>query len=116
MKRILIFLSLLTGVVIQGSDQPAKPLADSDRLLIREAQLALSQAHVARLQIEIQVREAEDRIKQLVQNLKTQYACSDCELNADFTWTRKPQGQPEAASKAKTPAPTTAGGQTSNKE
>ena len=94
----------------------AKALLDSDRVLIREAQLVLAQAHIARLQAEVQVKEntvaiqaSERKLTDLLESLKKQYACSDCELGVDFTWTKKP-----APSKPETsPAP---GGQSETKE
>jgi ribosomal protein L12E/L44/L45/RPP1/RPP2 len=103
-----------------ATDAP-KPLDTPDRLLVREAQLELTQAHIARLQAEAQVRVAEDRITRLVQTLKTQYACPDCQLNNDFTWTPAPAPAATAeAPKGQTPAPPKAppkaGGQSSQKE
>jgi hypothetical protein len=67
-----------------------EPVGASDRLLVREAQLALAQAHIARLQAELQVKEAEARIERIVENLKAQYGCTDCDLDADFRWVRNP--------------------------
>ncbi len=91
-----------------------KPLGIEDRLLVREAQLELSQAHIARLQAEAQVRVAEDRLTRLVQTLKTQYACPDCQLQNDFTWT--PAKEAKAGVPGSTPAPPKASGQSSQKE
>lgn len=96
---------------------PARPLDAADRLQIREAQLVLAQAHIARLQAEAQVAAGEARISQIVQTLKTQYACPDCTLNTDFTWTPAAKATPAATlSSATTPTPTKQGGTNQKKE
>jgi len=105
-----------------AQEPPAKPeskregaavLLEADRLFIREAQLVIAQAHINHLQAEAQVRQAEENLNRLLQSLKSQYACLDCELNADFTWTKKPA---PSETKPATPAPKKASGPTSNKE
>jgi hypothetical protein len=125
MKNYFLIPCLLLGSVASLSQQPpaepkregANTLLDSDRVQIREAQLALAQAHIARLQAEVQVKEQlgviqaqEKRLTDLIESLKKQYACSNCELAVDFTWVKKP-----APSEAKAPAPEKSG-QTSKKE
>ena len=112
MIRSLFLCLCLTLPLYSQANPAAKPLEVADKLLVREAQLELSQAHIARLQAEAQVRVAEDRLSRLVQTLKTQYACPDCQLNNDFTWI------PAKAEESKdaTPAPPKASGQSSQKE
>ena len=114
MKRIFVVCLLFAPLIAQtvAKREGAAALLDADRLQIREAQLVLAQAHIARLQAEVTVKEQESviqahekRLTDLLESLKKQYACAECELNADFTWARKP-----APSKPATPAPD--GGQT----
>jgi hypothetical protein len=77
----------------------ASALISRDKLQIREAQLALAQAHIYKLQAEAQIKAAEEQISQIIESLKVQYACQGCTLNADFTWTK-----PEAPKNPTTPA------------
>jgi len=79
-------------------------LADPDRLLIREAQVAMAQGHIARLQAEAQVREAqenirkaEEQIRGLIQQFQKEYACQGCNLNLDFTWVKTEPSEKSAA-------------------
>lgn len=118
MKRIFVVCLLFAPLIAQtvAKREGAAALLDADRLQIREAQLVLAQAHIARLQAEVTVKEQESviqahekRLTDLLESLKKQYACAECELNADFTWARKP-----APSKPATPAPE--GGQSQKKE
>lgn len=121
MKACLTILPalLLVMACFGQSSAPPKPvnkqdlsvLVTMDQLRIREVQLVLAQAHIARLQAEARVKEAEQQINQIVQELKVQYACPDCTLNADMTWTKPAPPAPES----KTPAPPE-DGQTSTKE
>jgi len=112
-----VLLATLPSAAADESERSGKTaLVDQDRLQIRDVQMALAQAHIARLQAEVQVKEQlsviqaqEKRLNDLIENLKQQYACSGCELAVDFTWVRKP-----APSEPATPAPQ--GGQPSNKE
>lgn len=116
-----LILTALLALTLFGQSTPAPKrdgvpaLIEADRLLIREAQLVMAQAHINRLQAEAQVRQAEDNLNRLLQSLKSQYQCIDCELNnADFTWVRTPAlSEPKPAT---TPAPEQAGGNTSQKE
>ena len=120
-----LWLGTLTGLAQQPTSEPkregVKILLDADRVQIREAQLALAQAHIARLQAESEaqkhqmaIQALEKRINDLLESLKKQYACSDCELAVDFTWVRKPAtSEPKPAA---TPAPEKASGPTSKKE
>jgi hypothetical protein len=122
MRVILpILCTLLLALPAVAADdvkrEGAKTLVDADRLLIREVQLALAQAHITRLQAEVQVKEGltaiqsqEKRLTDLLETLKKQYACSECELAVDFTWVRKPAPSKPATS----PAPE--GGQPTTKE
>lgn len=111
-----LWLGTVAGLAQQPTTEPKREgtaaLLASDRLQIREAQLALAQAHIARLQAEAEaqkhqmaIQALEKRLTDLLESLKKQYACSECELAVDFTWVRKP-----APSKPATPAPD--GGQT----
>ena len=85
-----------------------------DRLLIRDVQLAMAQAHIDRLQSELKVKDTEVKLGALLQSLKTQYTCLDCELQADFTWKRTPAvAKPGSPASNTTPAPPKASGQTS---
>jgi hypothetical protein len=116
MRHSCIVLTLVMAAVALAADAP-KPLEVTDRLQLREAQLTLAQAHIARLQAEAQIKDAEANIGQLVQNLKTQYTCQNCTLNNDFTWTRTPT--PTATTKpsgATTPTPKERGGTNQKKE
>lgn len=80
-------LVLLLATVALAADAPkVRPLTPEDRLQIREAQLELAQAHIARLQAEAGVAAAEDKVRAVVQSMKSKYACLDCTLNNDFTW------------------------------
>lgn len=124
MKTCLSILLLILVLLVPWSskalpaDAPApapKPLEAADRLLVREAQLYLAQAHIARLQAEAQVRQAQDNLNKILSTLKTQYACPDCELNGDFTWIQPAKVSAKADAKT-TPAPDTASGQSSDKE
>ena len=101
----LLTLLILAAILVFAAD--TKALDPADQVRVREAQLSLAQAHIARLQAEVQVKEQlsviqaqEKRLTDLIESLKKQYACSDCELAVDFTWVRKP-----APSKPATPAP-----------
>lgn len=80
-------------------------LISRDQLQIRNVQLALAQAHITRLQAEAQVRSYETQLNQTIEDLKVQYSCQNCTLNADFTWTKPAPPAPES----KTPAPNTDG-------
>jgi len=119
MRQPCIVLTLVAAAVCFASDAPAtsapKPLEAADRLLIRDAQLALAQAHIARLQAEAQVTAAEAQIGQLVQTLKKQYACQDCTMNADFTWTPAPTPTAKTTPSS-TATPTLEGGTNQKKE
>jgi hypothetical protein len=116
MRNSCIVLMLVMATVAFAADAP-KPLKDTDRLLIRDAQLALAQAHIARLQAESQVVAGEARISQIVQTLKTQYACPDCTLSNDFTWTPAPPAAVDTTpSSVTTPTPTKKGGTIQKKE
>lgn len=114
---LVTMVALVAVVACFAADTPKptapapKPLEVADRLQLREAQLNLAQAHITHLQTEAQVVEAEGRIGQLLQSLKKQYACPDCALNNDFTWTPAPTPSAAAApSSATTPTPTKRGG------
>lgn len=118
MKLSTLILTLLLGLSAQCADTP-KPLDNPGRLLVRDAQLSLSQAHIQRLQGEVAVRDAEAALIRLLQTLKTQYACPDCQLNNDFTWTAPaPPAKAESGNQTPAPpkAPPKAGGQSSQKE
>ena len=85
-------------VTVSYQKEGRASLADPDRLLIRETQLAMAQGHIARLQAEAQIREAqenirkaEERVRDLIQQFQKEYACPDCELALDFTWKPKPE-------------------------
>lgn len=114
----ILFILILAAVGLWAENPSPKPLEAQDRILMRESQLELAQAHIARLQAEAQVRVAEDRLIQLVQGLKTRYACPDCQLNNDFTWTPAPKVEPPKAEdpQSAAPAPEKASGQNSKKE
>lgn len=123
MRHLIICALLLGNLVMMAADQPVAPvkpvekkgllnLITNDRLQIREAQLNLSRSQIARLEAEAAVRDAEDQIGQLLQSLRTQYACLDCELQNDLTWVPKPK----ADAPKPTPAPEKAGGQTSKEK
>ncbi len=120
MRHYLISALLIGSILMMAADQsaiPAKPverkglsaLILADRLRVREVQLSMARAQIARLEAEAAVRDAEDQIGQLLQSLKTQYACPDCELRNDLTWVPKPKAEAPNT----TPAPEKAGGQTS---
>lgn len=111
-----LMLGLFCTVVVAASDLPAS-LSPTDRLLVREAQLSLAQAHITLLQDQLRVKESEAALSALIQSLKTQYACPDCELQSDLTWRKRtPAPKPETAAPQATPAPPKASGQTSKKE
>ena len=112
---LILLPMVLLAVAAFALDAPApKPLETSDKLQIRESQLALAQAHIARLQAEAQIKAVEIQISQIVETLKVQYSCQNCTLNADFTWT-KPEPPKAPTMSAPSPAPKK-GGQTSAKE
>ena len=77
-------------------------LVPQDRLQIRDIQLAMAQAHITRLQAETQIKSLESQLGQVVENLKVQYSCQSCTLNADFTWTKP---EPPKAPAMATPTP-----------
>ena len=110
------------GLLAADAPEPAPPTAtpaplkDADRLLVRDAQLALAQAHIARLQAEADVTAAKTVIGQLVQSLKTKYACPDCTLNSDFTWTPEPTPAQTVTVPSSAATPTPEGGTNSKKE
>ncbi len=105
---LLVLLTLAVGWATDPAPTPSpKPIELGDRILVREAQLSLAQAHIARLQAEAQVRQAQDSLGELLSTLKTRYSCQGCELNSDFTWVQPPKT---------TPAPNAASGQSSDKE
>ena len=89
-------------------------LVPQDRLQIRDIQLAMAQAHIARLQAEGQIKSLETQLGQIIESLKAAYSCPGCTLNQDFTWT-KPEPPKAPAVSAPSPAPKK-GGQTSDKE
>ena len=111
-KSILL---VLLGCALFAADPQAVPtepppvnvsgvsaLISRDKLQIRDIQLALAQAHIARLQDEAQIKAYEGQLSQILEFLKVQYSCQNCTLNADFTWTK-----PElpATTPPTTPAP-----------
>jgi hypothetical protein len=130
--QTLIFLALCWPATAQVAAPPVAQataptskagiggLVPLDRLAIREAQLALAQAHIARLQAEAQVKSIEDGITQLINSYRAEYGCPGCILSNDFMWS-KPEA---AAAAAAPPAPALAtpvppvkqGGQTTTKE
>ncbi len=113
---VLAVLPLILSLPSVAGDGPAG-LSPTDRLKVREAQLALAQSHIALLQEQVKVKEAETSISALIQSLKTQYACPTCELQSDLTWKCPPPAPtPQADTQLKTPAPPKASGQTSKKE
>ena len=75
-------------------------LISRDQLQIRNVQLVLAQAHIARLQAEAQIKAYESQLNQTIEDLKVQYSCPGCTLNADFTWTK-----PAPPASPATPAP-----------
>ena len=77
-------------------------LISKDQLLLRSLQLAISQQQIVQLQAEAKVREYADQINRTIEDLKVQYACPGCTLNADFTWTKP---EPVKAPESKPPAP-----------
>jgi hypothetical protein len=93
-----------------------------DRLEIRETQLGLAQAHIARLQAEAQVKSYEDQIGRLIDSFRTEYGCPACTLDANFLWVKPaapaPLAAPDPPEETGTAAPPDpkAGGQTSKKE
>jgi hypothetical protein len=113
-----ILLTLLACALF-AADSPTAPteplpvnvagvsmLISRDQLQIRNVQLALAQAHITRLQAEAQVRTYEAQLNQTIEDLKVQYSCQNCTLNADFTWTKP---APPAPANPATPAPNTDG-------
>lgn len=117
---VLVLMVAMVAMVTNAADTAAtppapKPLELADRLQIRDAQLALAQAHIARLQAEASVTSAEGRIVQLIQTLKKQYACPDCTLNENFTWTPAPEATPPATP-AEVVTPASKDGANSEKE
>ena len=108
---LLLSLPALSADTASVDREGSMILAAADRLRVREAQLALSNAHVARLEAEAAVRDATDQLSQLLQSLRTQYACPDCELKNDLTWVPKPK----ADAPKPIPAPEKARGQTPEK-
>jgi hypothetical protein len=127
MKRLHCLLVLATLLPYYGIAQNSVPtdpppvnvagvsaLISRDKLQIREVQLALAQAHIARLQAEAKIKAYEDQLNQTIEDLKVQYSCQNCTLNADFTWT-KPEPPKTPASK-ETPVPPPANGPNSPKE
>ena len=117
MKVLLVFLFCFSLVAQESGREGVKALIDADRVQIREVQLTLAQAHIARLQAEAEaqkhqmaIQALERKLTELLESLKKQYDCQDCELAVDFNWVRKP-----APSKP-TISPAPEGGQSSNKE
>jgi hypothetical protein len=122
---VLPVLATLVTLAFAQSPVPAKPevpqpLKESERLQIREVQLSLAQAHIARLQAEAQVYSLESQLARIVESLKVAYSCRDCTLQSDFTWQKPAPPKAPDPEKATTPATTSPapkkGGQTSNKE
>ena len=100
----------------QVEQKPARHVETADRLLVREAQLSLAEAHIARLQAVASVRVAEDQITDLLTTLRTRYSCPGCQLNNDLTWIPPKPAEAKGQAPSAAPAPSTASGQTSDKE
>lgn len=124
-RAILMAAVILPAVVLLALAQspPTEPppvntagvsvLVSRDQLQIRSIQLALAHAHIARLQAEAQIKAYEGQLSQTVEDLKVQYSCQTCTLNADFTWTKP---EPPKAPAPATTAPAQKDGQNSKKE
>jgi hypothetical protein len=108
-------LLILLGCALFAADPPVptnpplvnttgfSALVSRDKLQIRDIQLAIAQAHITRLQAEAQIKSLESQLNQTIEDLKVQYSCQTCTLNADFTWTKpEPLKAPESAA---APAP-----------
>ena len=114
MKTCLLLLPAILTVALAQNSVPTEPppmnvagvsaLISRDKLQIREVQLALAQAHIARLQAEAQIKAYESQLTQIIEDLKVQYSCQGCTLNSDFTWTK-----PAPPAGPTTPAPNTDG-------
>lgn len=117
-KLLPISILLVALVPLMGAEESPKPLDTPGRLLVREAQLELAESYIKKLQAEALIRNAQDRLARLIQTLQKQYACPDCELQSDFTWKPAPTADPAevADPEVTTPAPTTASGQSTEKE
>jgi hypothetical protein len=116
---LLVAAALMAQTTIPTEPPPVNTagisaLVSRDKLQIRDIQLAMAQAHIARLQAEAQIKSLEAQLGQAIESLKVAYACQTCTLQSDFTW-QKPEPPKAPATAASSPAPKK-GGQTSAKE
>ena len=117
MKITHILPLMLLAIAVWGQSVPQpRHIETADRLLVREAQLSLAEAHIARLQAVASVRVAEDQITDLLTTLRTRYSCPGCQLNNDLTWIPPKPAEAKGQAPSAAPAPSTASGQTSDKE
>jgi hypothetical protein len=96
---LLILIALLVSLPVLYAQERA--LDPADRLQVREAQLAMSQAHIAFLQAQIEAARQEGQLSSLLERLKTKYACTGCQLSSDLSWIKPPApAKPEPAGKS----------------
>ena len=85
-------LLFVLAVYLRAQD-PAEGLATEDRLRVREAQLALQQYNVDLLQAQLNLRNAQDALSKLVEDLRTKYSRGGCQLNNALQFVCPPKGE-----------------------
>jgi hypothetical protein len=97
-----LFLACSTPLLPQTAvpESPSTGLSESDKLQLREAQLSLSQAHIAYLQAQTEAQRQQDALTKLIETFKVKYSCLSCQLSPDLKWI-KPEATKAAPAELK---------------